>query len=156
MKFGQGIDVCDPSVDLEGQGHGSRSQGQKMLFQVPFDHLTGNFWSHGSHGSRSKVDLEGQSQRSRWPGQKCGFRSHLTVLQAMFKVMGQGQRLCGSRSKVKWVKPDLKVVGSHLSFLFIFFRRWGLFSLILHTTVFYFIWRQQAMCLISYQSSMYM
>ncbi len=28
----------------------------------------------------------------------------------MFKVMGQGQRSRGSRSKVKWVKPGLKVM----------------------------------------------
>ena len=50
-----------------------------------------------SHGSRSKVDLEGQ--RSRSPGQKCDFRSHLTILQVMFKVKGHG-----SGSKVTWVK----------------------------------------------------
>ncbi len=58
----------------------------------------------------------GQGRRStlkvkvRSPGQKCGFRSHLTVLQVMFKVMGQVQRSRGSRSKVKWVKYDLKVL----------------------------------------------
>ncbi len=28
----------------------------------------------------------------------------------MIKVMGQGQRSCGLRSKVKWVKPSLKVM----------------------------------------------
>ncbi len=26
------------------------------------------------------------------------------------KVKGQGQRSCGSKSKVKWVKPGLKVM----------------------------------------------
>ncbi len=58
---------------------------------------------HGqrSHGSRSKVDLEGQGQNSRSPGKKGDFRSHLTILQVMFKVMGQGQRSRRSRSKVK-------------------------------------------------------
>ncbi len=31
MKFGQNMDVDDPNVDLEGQGHGSRSPGQKNI-----------------------------------------------------------------------------------------------------------------------------
>ena len=63
-----------------------------------------------SHWSGSKANLEGKGQRSRSPGQKCDLRSHLTVLQVMFKVKGQGQRSRGSRSKVKWVKLGLKVM----------------------------------------------
>ncbi len=64
MKFGQHMDVDDPKVDLEGQGHGqrARSRGKKKLFQVPFYHLSGNLLGQGSHGSRSKVNLEGQGQ----------------------------------------------------------------------------------------------
>ena len=46
-----------------------------------------------------KFDFEGQGQRSRPPGKKCDFRSHLTVLQVLFKVNGHG-----SESKVPWVK----------------------------------------------------
>ena len=34
MKFGQGIDVDDVKVDLEGQGQRSRSPGQKVCFHV--------------------------------------------------------------------------------------------------------------------------
>ncbi len=40
MKVGQHMDVDDPKVDLEGQGQGHKLK--KTLFQVPFDHLTGN------------------------------------------------------------------------------------------------------------------
>ena len=44
MKFGQNMDVSDPKVDLEGQGHRSKVKviGSKTLFQVSFDQLTGN------------------------------------------------------------------------------------------------------------------
>ncbi len=38
MKIGQGMDVDHPKVDLKGQG----SPGQRKLFQVSFDNLTGN------------------------------------------------------------------------------------------------------------------
>ena len=44
-----------------------------------------------SHGSRLKVDLEAQGQMSRSPGQKYDFRSPLTVLHVIFKVMDQAQ-----------------------------------------------------------------
>ncbi len=45
-------------VMVKGQGH----EVKKKLFQVPFDHLSGNLLGQGSHGSRSKVNLEGQGQ----------------------------------------------------------------------------------------------
>ncbi len=109
------MDVGDPNVDLEGQGHRSRSPGQKNYFgshpatlQAIFEVKSHMGQGQRSHGSRSKVFLKDQGQRS--PGQKCDIRSHLTVLQITFKVMGQRQRSCGSRSKVKLVKPRLKVM----------------------------------------------
>ena len=40
MRFGQNIDVDDPKNEHESQR--SRSPGQKTLFQVSLDHLTGN------------------------------------------------------------------------------------------------------------------
>ncbi len=51
MKFGQGIDVDDVKVDLEGQGH----QVKKCAF-MSLDSFTGNF--------------EGQGQRSLCQGQR--------------------------------------------------------------------------------------
>ena len=109
MKFGQNMDVDDPNVDLEGQGHRSKvkvTRSKKHDFRSHLPTLQAIFEVKGHmgqgqrlHGSRSKVDLEGQGQRSSSPDQKCDFRSHLTVLQVMFKVKGHG-----SGSKVTWVK----------------------------------------------------
>ncbi len=105
MEFGQNMDVDDPNVDLEGQGHRSKvkiTRSKKHDLRSHSTTLQALFEVKGhmgqgqrSHGSRSKVDLESQGQRSRSPGQKCDFTSHLTVLQVMFRVkghMGQGQR----------------------------------------------------------------
>ncbi len=39
---------------------------------------------------------------------KYDFMSHLTDLQVMFEV--KGQRSCGSRLKVTWVNPSLKIM----------------------------------------------
>ena len=112
MKFGQNMEVDDPNVDLEGQGHRSKVKVTRSKEHDVRSHSTtlqAIFFVKGhmgqgqkSHGSRSMVNLEGQGQRSRSPGQKCDFRSHLTVLQIMFKVMGHG-----SGSKVTSVKVKL-------------------------------------------------
>ena len=120
MKFGQHVDVDDPKVDLEGQGRRSKvkvTRSKKRSFRSHLTTLKVIFEAKGhmgqgqrSHGSSSKVNLEGTGQRSRSPGLKCDFRSHLTVLQVMYKVMGLGQRSRGSRSKVKWVKLGLQVM----------------------------------------------
>ena len=97
-------------------GQRSRSQGQKMSFQVIFDRLALNVWGQGSHKSRSKVtwvkskvDLYGQV---KCQGHQVK-NSHLTILQVMFEVKGhtgQGQRSHGWRANVTWVKPSLKVI----------------------------------------------
>ena len=101
MKCGQNMGVDDPKVVLEGQGHRSKGQGHKVKKRHFRSHLIFEVKGHMGQGqksrwSRSKVDLESQGQRSRSPGH---FRSHLTVLQVMFKIKGHR-----SGSKVTWVK----------------------------------------------------
>ncbi len=59
-----------------------------------------------------KVDPEGQGQRSRSVGQKRDLRPYLICLQVLLEVkdhLGQGQRSHWSRSKVTWIKMNLKV-----------------------------------------------
>ena len=43
MEFGQNMDMDDPKVDLEGQGHRSKVKvtRSKNIFHVSFDRLTG-------------------------------------------------------------------------------------------------------------------
>ncbi len=53
MKFGQNMDLDDPKVDLEGQGHRSKvkvTRSKNVIWG-----LTGNVWGQGSHGLGSKV-----------------------------------------------------------------------------------------------------
>ena len=111
MKFVKNMDVDDPNVDHEGQGHISRSPGQITWFQVSFHRLTDNLWGQWSHRSISKVTwvkVEGWPWRSSSPSQKCDFRSHLTVLLVIFKVkdhMGQGQRSHDQGQKSHGLSP---------------------------------------------------
>ena len=75
MKFGQNMDLDDPNVDLEGQGHRSKVKGQghqvkKHYFRSHSTTLQAIYevkghMGHGqrSHGSRSKVALEGQGHQ---------------------------------------------------------------------------------------------
>ncbi len=57
-KFGKDMDVDDPKVYSEGQGHTSQikvTDKKKTGIQFLFRHLTGNVEGEGSHGSGSKV-----------------------------------------------------------------------------------------------------
>ncbi len=72
MTFGQHMDVNDPKVDLEGQGHRSKVKVMRLkkryfrshwtTLQAIFEVKDHKGQGQRSHGSRSKVDLEGQGQ----------------------------------------------------------------------------------------------
>ncbi len=97
MKFGQNMDVDDPKEDLQGQCHGSKVKiTRSKTFQVSFDRITGDLLGQGLHGSRSKV-MQVNYKGQRWspPCQKYHFRSHLILLQAMFKVKGHMGHIYG-------------------------------------------------------------
>ncbi len=55
MKFAQNMDMGYLKVDPDGQGHRSKSRGQKILFEASFDRLTDDIEDQGSHGPGSKV-----------------------------------------------------------------------------------------------------
>ena len=61
MKFGQGMDVDDPKVDLEDQGHRSKvkvTRLKKTQFRVALTFLQAQYSSpmfKGKNGWRSKV-----------------------------------------------------------------------------------------------------
>ena len=73
MEFGQNMDVDNPNVDLECQGHRSKvkvTRSKKHGFrshsttlQVIFEVKGHMSQGQRSHGSRSKVDLEGQGHQ---------------------------------------------------------------------------------------------
>ena len=83
LQFDQNINVYDPKIDLEGQGH--RSSGPKMSFQVSLTILQAIF--------------EVKVTWVKVMGQKYNLRSHLTVSQVMFEVKADE-----SGSKVMWVR----------------------------------------------------
>ena len=47
-------------------------------------------------------------QKEQFRAYQGGLRFQVTL--NLFRVMGQGERSRGSRSKVKWIKPGLKVM----------------------------------------------
>ncbi len=79
LKFGQDMDMDNLEVDPEGQGHRSRSPGQKTWFQVSFYWEGFDIWSAFGLGmvmDDLEVNPGGQGQRSRSPGQKRWFQAN--------------------------------------------------------------------------------
>ncbi len=114
MKFCQKMDVDNPNVDLEDQGHRSKvkvTRSKKTWFQVSFDRPKGNLWGQGSHRSNvTWVKVKGRLWRLR-------SRVKVTRSKMWFQVSFdhlagtvRGQRSYGSESKFKWDKPSLKIV----------------------------------------------
>ena len=103
MKFGHHVDVDDPKVDIEGQGHRSyvKGQGHKVKKRYFRSHSTTlrvifkvKVKGHMGQAQRSTLKVKAKGQGHQVKNVTSGL-----ILQVMYKVKGHG-----SGSKITLVK----------------------------------------------------